>query len=101
MYVPFIIMQQLHNKNRPALIEPAFKCEQVPLLIIQCGTGVIRLGELTRLSLGLRGWQIETNIENNMSYIIFRRSGILRENPMGGLILCAYQRPLSNPIERS
>lgn len=89
------------TEKRPALMEPAFKCEQAPLLIIHCGTGVTRLGELTRLSLGLRGRQIEINIENNMSYIIVRRSGLLREHPMGGLTLCVHQRPFSNPIERS
>lgn len=64
----FIIVQQLHNrKGDSALGEPVLKHRQIPLLIIPCDTAVTRLGKLMRFSPGLRGLQIEINIENNMS----------------------------------
>lgn len=45
------------TERGPALMEPAFKCGQIPsLLIIACGMAVTTHGQL-RLALGLRGWQ--------------------------------------------
>lgn len=45
------------TEEGPALMEPAFKHAKIPCLIIPHGIAMTRHRHLTRLSLGLKGWQ--------------------------------------------